>query len=640
MSYSENKTKFFQNCLGVFQGGGCKGSAYVGAFIEATKRGVSFSELVGTSAGSIIAVFIGAGTTPEQLRLIINDLDFKRFLTPPKKIDEYIPPKYSEFLSYVPLIRKYKKIVTHLGLYNSDALQDWVTLKLNEILKRKLNDPPVKFKDLIIPTSVVSTDIKTRKLKVWSTKFTPEDEVAEAVKSSCNIPIFFQPVKLRYIDGGLLSNLPSFIFENLDKKIYNKVLAFSLESEIENSNTNSFLGFLKSILDTTLDGNLDIQMSLQKNLHIIKINTGDIAATDFDKIDSKKIDFLVLQGISSTKQFFDNELSNINDNVMRGDISKDSFRSNNIITQTTNYKNDEILIVETNTDWVYNLFPTLLNWRVNHTNIKLLLKNNTDDTEHGSYRLRFLKSMGVEVVNVDEIPFRGYIFNGNNKEKCSALIFNPNLKEDSLYHTKHYYGDEDSNVIRILRDNIISLFSPTIKKTSIEIKRVEKEDVFRLLRSVKQYSSNKIDIYMKEVEINNILFLSKYVRGFKYRQISHLFDIFKESNIPFFEPAKLKLLNKKTTIITPPVLEKIGDSFFVIEGNTRLTYAFRNGIKSLKCIIVEGVDEALPSTGRYKVNEILLTDEPKIGDERYEGFDYKKYRKIEKAIRNPKNCLI
>ena len=27
-----NKTKFFQNCLGVFQGGGCKGAAYVGAY--------------------------------------------------------------------------------------------------------------------------------------------------------------------------------------------------------------------------------------------------------------------------------------------------------------------------------------------------------------------------------------------------------------------------------------------------------------------------------------------------------------------------------------------------------------------------------------------------------------------------------
>ena len=29
-----------------------------------------------------------------------------------------------------------------------------------------------------------------------------------------------------------------------------------------------------------------------------------------------------------------------------------------------------------------------------------------------------------------------------------------------------------------------------------------------------------------------------------------------------------------------------------------------------------------------------------IGDERYDEFDYYKFRKIEKAIRNPANCLV
>ena len=79
------ETKFFKNCLGVFQGGGCRGAAYVGAFKQSIESGISFSELVGASAGSIIAVLIGAGATPEQLCKIIKELDFKKFLSKPPK---------------------------------------------------------------------------------------------------------------------------------------------------------------------------------------------------------------------------------------------------------------------------------------------------------------------------------------------------------------------------------------------------------------------------------------------------------------------------------------------------------------------------------------------------------------------------
>ena len=68
------KTKFFQNCLGVFQGGGCRGAAYVGAYKQSIELGISFSELVGASTGSIIAVFIGAGASPKQLEKIIKEL--------------------------------------------------------------------------------------------------------------------------------------------------------------------------------------------------------------------------------------------------------------------------------------------------------------------------------------------------------------------------------------------------------------------------------------------------------------------------------------------------------------------------------------------------------------------------------------
>ena len=42
-------------------------AAYVGAIQAAAERGVGFTEVAGTSAGSIVAALLGAGAKPAQL---------------------------------------------------------------------------------------------------------------------------------------------------------------------------------------------------------------------------------------------------------------------------------------------------------------------------------------------------------------------------------------------------------------------------------------------------------------------------------------------------------------------------------------------------------------------------------------------
>ena len=70
------KTVFFTACRGVFAGGGCRAAAHVGAFEAAVEAGINFSEVAGTSAGSIIAAFVGAGASPEFLRRHFGKLAF------------------------------------------------------------------------------------------------------------------------------------------------------------------------------------------------------------------------------------------------------------------------------------------------------------------------------------------------------------------------------------------------------------------------------------------------------------------------------------------------------------------------------------------------------------------------------------
>ncbi len=77
-----NVVRYFTNCIVVFQGGGCKAISYIGAYKKAYQEGVFFSELAGTSAGSVIAALIAAGASPEYLENIVKKIDFSSFKVP------------------------------------------------------------------------------------------------------------------------------------------------------------------------------------------------------------------------------------------------------------------------------------------------------------------------------------------------------------------------------------------------------------------------------------------------------------------------------------------------------------------------------------------------------------------------------
>jgi NTE family protein len=61
---------------GVFEGGGVKGIAFVGALEAAEEAGITrWVNLAGTSAGAIIASLLAIGHTPAQLRSILEATD-------------------------------------------------------------------------------------------------------------------------------------------------------------------------------------------------------------------------------------------------------------------------------------------------------------------------------------------------------------------------------------------------------------------------------------------------------------------------------------------------------------------------------------------------------------------------------------
>lgn len=113
--------KYFKNCLGVFQGGGCKAIAFVGAYRKAIEWRVFFSEVSGTSAGSIVAALVAAGATPDFLEEHLDALDFNKFISPPVKNSHSKRPRKAILKSLSSgKLKHYLDLENYLGLHSSE----------------------------------------------------------------------------------------------------------------------------------------------------------------------------------------------------------------------------------------------------------------------------------------------------------------------------------------------------------------------------------------------------------------------------------------------------------------------------------------------------------------------------------------
>jgi predicted acylesterase/phospholipase RssA len=170
----------------IMKGGGIKGLAYVGAVKELSRK-YSFTWFVGTSAGAITAVLLGAGYSADELESILKTKNFKDFFDA------------SWWL-------KWWNIAVHHGFHRADAFTEW----LDSLLAAKLNSQRrVRLSDLPFRVTVYASQRNKRALK-----FDPQEndaDAAYAVRCSMSIPFVFVPQSdqgIRAYDGGLQHNYP------------------------------------------------------------------------------------------------------------------------------------------------------------------------------------------------------------------------------------------------------------------------------------------------------------------------------------------------------------------------------------------------------------------------------------------------
>lgn len=272
----------------VFEGGGVKGIGLAGAYRELSDQGYQPGCVAGTSAGAITAAVVAAGYTGAELEdLVLNQMHFTDFEDRPGFGGELV-----EFMRT-------------RGLHTGNFFLGWMRERLAAKgvhtfgdLRDPGDDPARRYK-----LQVIASDLAAHRMLVL-----PRDagllgldpdrlEVAQAVRMSMSIPVFFEPVTIgphTIVDGALLSNFPVWLFDVPDGQprfpTFGMLLVAPRQTDplvpvpgdAEVAPIGSDLDFVKSMVQTMMEAHDRFYVEQDNYARTIPIPSLGVGLTEFN----------------------------------------------------------------------------------------------------------------------------------------------------------------------------------------------------------------------------------------------------------------------------------------------------------------------------------------------------------------------
>lgn len=390
----------------IFEGGGAKGIAHVGAFKSMEAANMAIVGVAGTSAGAIIAALIAVGYRPSELFQsgtdnILTRLGYKnpievlgkgrwkavRNLLRNAKIAAVfaglgilgliisiiasivglaLPMDFNlagvaAIAGAVLLLAAIMvcgifvwRVLRRGGVFDPEVIERLV----NEALRAKLEqhhielglrkDLPeiIRFRDIdpkeiwkCIPLKIVVTNVSSGELTLFDKRYR-DLPVAQVVAASAALPGAFQPAMIpgftaapgsKFTDGGLVSNLPTWVFRD-EKRERERlettkggsgsipIYAFSLSAGARKEKTGQVqanaaamkgtgvidsLGFFKDVAMTGIFGSQAIVQNFVPDLRVVPITT-ELETLDFD-CDETAAKAAIDSGERNADHFFNSE---------------------------------------------------------------------------------------------------------------------------------------------------------------------------------------------------------------------------------------------------------------------------------------------------------------------------------------------
>ncbi len=228
----------------VFEGGGVKGIAYLGA-IKRLYKSIDHTVIQGvggTSAGAITAMAVSFGLDANGIQSLVSDLDYRKIRQQPTA-KSFPKLNWRERLALKIAAHVFGRDIWSVyglfhdyGWYSSDYFYGWLKQQIGTQLNSDGTETFAQYEAAMkaklgryIDLRVHATDVPTRSTKVLSLGNTPTLEVAKAIRMSMSIPLFFNSIEYKgqvYCDGGVIANYPIDIFANGQDRF--ATLGFSL----------------------------------------------------------------------------------------------------------------------------------------------------------------------------------------------------------------------------------------------------------------------------------------------------------------------------------------------------------------------------------------------------------------------------
>ncbi|WP_199620143.1 patatin-like phospholipase family protein [Paenibacillus alkalitolerans] len=296
----------------VFQGGGVKGIGLVGGIYAAERRGITFHQVAGTSVGAVVAAFLAAGYSADEMKNIILNTNFRRFIS-------------KDWFHYLNGFGQVVRLFVKKGLYSGDPLEEWVSEHLKARGIRTFGDLEAN------KLRVVASDISQGKMLVLPEDISnygrdPSDfPVARAVRMSAALPYFFDPVILKHrnpkergrgiekesyyiVDGGILSNYPLWIFDKELNEIPPKVptLGFQLVGKKPDQPypINGPVSMFNALFSTMMGAHDERYIEKHNRFRTVKIPSHMVHTTEFS-ITHEQMMELFDSGVRAGGEFFD-----------------------------------------------------------------------------------------------------------------------------------------------------------------------------------------------------------------------------------------------------------------------------------------------------------------------------------------------
>ncbi|HPD94629.1 MAG: patatin-like phospholipase family protein [Bacteroidales bacterium] len=333
----------------VFRGGGILGIAYLGALevldSDDNKILPGIVRVSGASAGAITALAVSLCTSAAEIKQMADTLDFT-------KVPEKETVKLSKMESHTDAITGHLekavglkfdpadincliRLLKNYGWYSSNYVYEWFKTQIETKFEAKGYPKPTSkskvgmqtfsdfkkagFRDLYISVTNVTKHCN----EIFSVETMPDMPVADAVRMSMSIPLYFESIKLnsnQYADGGTVNNYPMSVFDykkyvsnpaNFKDGINNETLGCHLYSAGESAKKPIKFGLVQYVVDLmqTLLDTQEIGFNNVPNLIKRSANISDcgISAIDFDiTVGSPKYNELYSSGLEAMKKYLAN----------------------------------------------------------------------------------------------------------------------------------------------------------------------------------------------------------------------------------------------------------------------------------------------------------------------------------------------